>query len=207
VTSSLLEKPWVDRTIAIIAALPFIYVLYYNVQIVDLTIPRVALLLQLCLLVVTMLIRRAPVRVTTNPVYWLVAFVASYYGFLTVAVSASGYPLVPARYTGMLSIASVIADGYARVTLGRNIGFVPAQRRLVTGGPYRFVRHPIYSALFLAECCVVLENFSPVNLVLSLIFLSLFVIKTLMEENFLRLDPAYARYMEEVRYRWIPGVL
>jgi len=53
----------------------------------------------------------------------------------------------------------------------------------------------------------VLENFSPVNLVLSLIFLSLFVIKTLMEENFLRLDPAYARYMEEVRYRWIPGVL
>jgi len=204
---ALLAKPWVDRTIAIIAALPFIYVLYYNVQIVELTIPRVALLLQLCLLVVTMLIRRAPVRVTTNPVYWLVAFVASYYGFLTVAVSGPGHPLVPARYTGVLSIASVIADGYARVTLGRNIGFVPAQRRLVTGGPYRFVRHPIYSALFLAEFCVVLENFSPVNLVLSLIFLSLFVIKTLMEENFLRLDPAYARYMEQVRYRWIPRVL
>lgn len=205
--SPFLGRPWVDRTIAIIAALPFIYVLYYNVQIVELTIPRVALLLQLCLLVVTMLIRRAPVRVTTNPIYWLVAFVASYYGFLTVAVSASGHPLVPARYTDVLSIASVIADGYARVTLGRNIGFVPAQRRLVTGGPYRFVRHPIYSALFLAEFCIVLENFSPVNLVLSLIFLGLFVIKTLMEENFLRLDPVYARYMEEVRYRWIPGVL
>jgi len=52
----------------------------------------------------------------------------------------------------------------------------------------------------------VLENFSWVNLVLSLIFLGLFVIKTLMEEDFLRRDPAYARYMDQVRYRWIPGI-
>ena len=205
--SALLERRWVDRTIAVIASLPFIYVLYHNLQIVELTIPRVALLLQLCLLVVTMLIRRAPVRVTTNPLYWLVAFVASYYGFLTVSLSAAGIPLVPARVTDALSVASVLADGYARLTLGRNIGFVPAQRRLVTSGPYRLVRHPIYSALFLAECCVVLENYSWVNLTLSAIFLGLFVIKTLMEENFLRVDPAYAKYMDEVRYRWIPGVL
>ena len=122
-------------------------------------------------------------------------------------LSAAGIPLVPARVTDALSVASVLADGYARLTLGRNIGFVPAQRRLVTSGPYRLVRHPIYSALFLAECCVVLENYSWVNLTLSAIFLGLFVIKTLMEENFLRVDPAYAKYMDEVRYRWIPGVL
>jgi Putative protein-S-isoprenylcysteine methyltransferase len=181
-------------------------VLYHNLQVAELTVPRVALLLQLSLLVVTMLIRRAPVRVTTNPLYWLVAFVASYYGFLTVSIGAAGHALVPSRLTDTLSVLSVIADGYARLTLGRNIGFVPAQRLLVTGGPYRFVRHPIYSALFLAELCVVLENFSWVNLVLSLIFLGLFVIKTLMEEDFLRRDPAYARYMDQVRYRWIPGI-
>jgi protein-S-isoprenylcysteine O-methyltransferase Ste14 len=205
--STLLGRRWVDRTIAVIAALPFVYVLYHNLQIAELTIPRVALLLQLCLLVVTMLIRRAPVRVTTNPVYWLVAFVASYYGFLTVSVSGPGFPLVPAPLTDTLSVASVLADGYARLTLGRNIGFVPAQRHLVTRGPYRLVRHPIYSALFLSEFCVVLESFSWVNLVLSLLFLGLFVIKTLMEENFLRQDPAYAKYMEEVRYRWIPRLV
>ncbi len=204
---ALLRRPWVDRTIAGIAALPFVYVLTFNIRVAELTIPRVALLLQLCLLVVTMLIRRAPIRVTPNPLYWLVAFVASYYGFLTVSVSAAGHPLVPALLTDALSMASVVADGYARVSLGRNIGFVPAQRHLVTGGPYRLVRHPIYSALFLAELSVVLENFSWVNLVLSLIFLGLFVMKTLMEENFLREDPAYAKYMEEVPYRWIPRVL
>ena len=202
-----LGRPWVDRAIAVVAALPFILVLYYNVSSTQLTIPRVALLLQLCLLVVTLLIRRPPVRVTTRPLYWLVAFVASYYGFLTVSLSVTGRPLVPAGLTDGLSMLSVLGDGYARVTLGRNIGFVPAQRRLVTSGPYRLVRHPIYTALFLAELCVVLENFSWINLTLSLIFLALFVIKTLMEERFLAEDPAYAAYMKEVRHRWIPGVL
>lgn len=204
---SFLGRPWVDRTIAVVATLPFGYVLYHNIQAAELTIPRVALLFQLCLLVVTMLIRRAPVRVTTNPLYWFVAFVASYYGFLTVGISEEGHPLVPSLLTDALSMASVLADGYARVSLGRNIGFVPAQRRLVTGGPYRWVRHPIYSALFLAEICVVLENFSWVNLLLSLVFFGLFVIKTLMEESFLRADPVYTRYMQAVRYRWIPGLL
>jgi protein-S-isoprenylcysteine O-methyltransferase Ste14 len=197
----------VDRVIAVLAALPFVLVLYYNISFTRLTIPRVALLLQLCLLVITLLIRRPPVRVTTRPLYWLVAFVASYYGFLTVGVSVTGRPLAPTLLTDGLSMLSVLGDGYARVTLGRNIGFVPAQRRLVTGGPYRLVRHPIYSALFLAEVCVILENFSRVNLVLSLIFFALFIIKTLMEERFLAEDPAYAAYMREVRYRWIPGVL
>jgi len=202
-----LRRPWVDRAIAVVAALPFVMVLSYNVQSTQLTIPRVALLLQLCLLVITMLIRRPPVRVTTRPLYWLVAFVASYYGFLTVSVSVTGRPLAPTLLTDGLSMLSVLGDGYARVTLGRNIGFVPAQRRLVTSGPYRLVRHPIYSALFLAELCVVLENFSRVNLILSVIFVALFVIKTLMEERFLAEDPAFARYMNEVRHRWIPGIL
>jgi protein-S-isoprenylcysteine O-methyltransferase Ste14 len=42
---------------------------------------------------------------------------------------------------------------YARIYLGRNWG-MPMSRKenpeLVTGGPYAFVRHPIYSGIFLA---------------------------------------------------------
>ena len=204
--TALLRRPWVDRVIAVIAALPFIHVLIYNLRIIELTIPRVALLLQLALLVVTLLIRRPPVRVTPNPVYWLVAFVGSYYGFLTVTVSVAGRPLTATIVTDVISMVSVVWDVVARVTLGRNIGFVPAQRRLVMTGPYRIVRHPIYTALFVAEISVVLENFSWVNLILSLIFVALFVVKTLMEEKFLADDPEYADYMKRVRYRWIPGV-
>jgi len=202
-----LGKPWVDRTIALLAALPFAYVLWIDLHAGRLTIPRVAFLFQLSLLIVTMLVRTAPVRVTANPLFWIVAFVASYYGFLTDSFAGSGRPLVPQQVTDTLSMISVLADVYARLSLGRNIGFVPAQRRLVFTGPYRVVRHPIYSALFLAEVCVVLEGFSWLNLGLSLVFLGLFVVKTLMEESFLRIDPAYEQYMRDVRYRWIPGVI
>lgn len=205
--TDLLGRPGVDRIIAVIASLPFIYVLYYNILAGGLTLPRAAIILQLLLLVVTMVIRRPPVRVTTSPLYWIVAFVGSYYGFLTASIALEGRPLVPALLTDSLSVCSVLADGYARVSLGRNIGFVPAQRRLVMAGPYRLVRHPIYGALFLAELCVVLENFSWVNFGLSTVFIGLFVIKTLMEERFLALDPVYAGYMERVRHRWIPGLL
>ena len=202
-----LGTPWVDHTIAVLAALPFGYVLWIDLHAGSLTIPRLAILFQLSLLILTLLIRVPPVRVTTNPLYWLVAFVASYYGFLTASFIGSGRPLLPPTATDALSVVSVLADVYARLSLGRNIGFVPAQRRLVFTGPYRLVRHPIYSALFLAEVCVILESFSWLNLGLSAVFLGLFVIKTLMEESFLRIDPAYERYMREVRYRWIPGLI
>jgi len=202
-----LGNPWVDRTIAVLAALPFGYVLWIDLHAGRLTIPRFAIIFQLSLLIVTMLIRLPPVRVTTNPLFWFIAFVASYYGFLTASFTGSGRPLVPAAMTDGLSVVSVLADVYARLSLGRNIGFVPAQRRLVLTGAYRLVRHPIYSALFLAEVCVILESFSWLNLALSIVFLGLFVIKTLMEESFLRVDPAYERYMREVPYRWVPGIV
>ena len=203
----LLARPWVDRTIAVLAAVPFAYVLWGDLHAGPLSIPRLAILFQLSLLIVTLLIRLPPVRVTANPLFWLVAFVASYYGFLTTSFLAGGRPLVPQPVTDGLSILSVVADVSARLSLGRNIGFVPAQRRLVFSGPYRWVRHPIYSALFLAELSVILEGFSWGNLLVSLVFVGLFVIKTLMEESFLRLDPGYERYLREVRYRWIPGIV
>jgi protein-S-isoprenylcysteine O-methyltransferase Ste14 len=205
--TTLLGNRWIDRAIAALAVLPFGYVLWIDIATGQLTIPRFAIIFQLALLIVTMLLRTPPVRVTTNPLFWIVAFVASYYGFLTATFLGSGRPLVASALTDGLSVLSVLGDVWARLSLGRNIGFVPAQRRLVRSGPYRFVRHPIYSALFLAEACVVLESFSWVNLALSLVFLGLFVVKTLMEESFLREDPEYERYMREVRYRWIPGVL
>jgi protein-S-isoprenylcysteine O-methyltransferase Ste14 len=34
-----------------------------------------------------------------------------------------------------------------------------------------------------------------------------FLVKSLVEERFLRTDPEYSAYMGRVRRRWIPGVL
>ncbi len=109
-------------------------------------------------------------------------------------------------FTHPLAAVSLVLALFARVSLGRNIGFVPAQRELVTSGAYGFVRHPIYANLFLSLTGFVLRAYSPQNLAIAVIGASLFVVKTLMEEDFLSEDPSYARYMRRVRWRWIPGV-
>jgi protein-S-isoprenylcysteine O-methyltransferase Ste14 len=52
----------------------------------------------------------------------------------------------------------------------------------------------------------VLRGYSFRNLVVTAIGASLFVIKSFMEEEFLKQDPAYVEYMHRVRWRWIPLV-
>ena len=70
------------------------------------------------------------------------------------------YPVVPNSpiidAIGTVVCATGIAVAiWARVHLGRNWSAEPAIKEghiLVTSGPYRFVRHPIYASLLLAAC-------------------------------------------------------
>ena len=92
----------------------------------------------------------------------------------------------------------------ARLSLGRNIGFVPAERRIVTTGAYGFVRHPIYTGIFIGILGDNLSNFTGRDLALDLVWVGLWVLKTFIEEGFLRQSPPYAHYMTQVRWRWFP---
>jgi hypothetical protein len=77
-----LTTPWVDKTIAAIAVTPNSIELYHRYSSANLTFVRGVLGIQSIILIVTMLLRRTPLRVTPNPWYWLLAFVASY-GIIT----------------------------------------------------------------------------------------------------------------------------
>jgi protein-S-isoprenylcysteine O-methyltransferase Ste14 len=201
-----ITDPRTDRVVAVIASLPFAYMLYYRLAYEGFDLPRIALAINYALLIGTMVVRRPPVRVTPKPLYWATAFVATYWGFFTIFVTERGVAIAPMAVTHTIAAASLVLAVFARVSLGRNIGFVPAQREIVTSGAYGFVRHPIYANLFLSLTGFVLRAYSPQNLAIALIGASLFVVKTLMEEDFLSEDPSYARYMRRVRWRWIPGV-
>ena len=201
-----ITSPRTDRFVATIACLPFAYMLYYRLAHEGFDLPRIAIAVNYALLIGTMVVRRPPVRVTPKPLYWATAFVATYWGFFTLFVTERGVPLAPMAVTHTLAAASLVLAVFALVSLGRNIGFVPAQRELVTSGAYGLVRHPIYANLFLSLTSFVLRAYSPQNLLIAAIGASLFVVKTFMEEDFLSEDPSYARYMRRVRWRWIPGV-
>jgi protein-S-isoprenylcysteine O-methyltransferase Ste14 len=191
----------------VVACGPYVWVLYRDVDGGVLQLTRALLIIEVLLWIGTMTLRFAPVRVTRNPLYWALAFLATYWPFLILEVTDSGRAVVADWVSGALGITGLVLAIYARLSLGRNVGIVPAQRQLVFRGAYRFVRHPIYSALALSTVAALLRQYSAVNLAVVVIGTALYMLKSLVEEGFLASDADYRSYMEAVRWRWVPGVI
>jgi len=202
----LLAIPWVDKSIALVATIPFVIELYRRWVVGHVNFPRAVLGIQLLVIIVVMVLRTAPVRVTPNPWYWLLAFVTTYATLGFSAYADPGVTLIAPLVGNSLAIVSALIIVYSLLSLGRNIGFIPAQRRLVTRGAYRFVRHPIYTGTFISLLAFVLRAYSPLNLTIAVALIASLMLRGLVEEHFLREDPAYAAYLAEVRWRWFPGI-
>jgi len=202
----LLAVPWVDKTIAIVASLPFALELYRRWVVGHVNFPRAVLGLQLLVIILLMVLRTAPVRVTPNPWFWLLAFVTTYATLGFTAYASQGVSLISPIVGNGLAVLSMIILLYALLSLGRNIGFIPAQRKVVTKGAYGFVRHPIYTGTFVSLLAFVLRSYSVLNLTMAVILIALLMIRGVVEERFLREDPGYAAYLQEVHWRWFPGI-
>ena len=202
----LLAIPWFDKTIAVVASLPFAVELYRRWVVGHVSFPRAVLGLQLLVIILLMLLRTAPVRVTPNPWFWLLAFVTTYATLGFTAFAGQGVSLISPIVGNGLAIVSMIILIYALLSLGRNIGFIPAQRKVVTKGAYGLVRHPIYTGTFVSLLAFVLRSYSVLNLTMAVALIALLMVRGVVEEHFLRVDPGYAAYMQEVRWRWFPGI-
>jgi protein-S-isoprenylcysteine O-methyltransferase Ste14 len=203
-----LSFPWLDRTIAAIACIPLVYLAYYRYQHWQHGFPLIAAALNVLILVATMIIRHPPKRVTPNPWYWLLAFVATYWQLLVLGLLERGRALTSNSVTDVIATAGILIVIWARLSLGRNIGFVPAQRELIQSGAYAHMRHPVYTGMLLTNAAFLLRAFSPLNaLLLGLGAFWFIPVKSLVEEDFLRTDPQYAQYMRNVRARWIPFLI
>lgn len=154
------------------------------------------------------LFRRAPKKITLDPWYWTANLVSALWGAALGLYTSDGQALLPKEILDGLSVLSVGATSWARISLGRSFGLVPALRNVVTGGAYRWVRHPVYSAFVLSSLPLLLGQFTWWKLAFFLPGLVLQVARALMEEKFLAAaDPAYARYLEAVRFRFVPFVV
>jgi protein-S-isoprenylcysteine O-methyltransferase Ste14 len=199
-----LTTPWVDRTVAVLAVMPFVYEVIRIMMRGEMNISRASIVIQFLVIIATMVFRTPPVRVTPNPFYWLLAFAVTYYGLFVAVFAQRGTAFVPLAVSDSISILALIVGVYARLSLGRSIGFVPAQRDIITGGAYRFVRHPIYTGLILSYIGFSFRMFSLRNVTMSVIVIGLIVLKSFIEEGFLQKAPEYANYLERVRWRWFP---
>jgi protein-S-isoprenylcysteine O-methyltransferase Ste14 len=78
--------------------------------------------------------------------------------------------------------------------------------RLVTSGPYRWLRHPMYTAVLVATLALVIDHPTPVRWIAWLILLADLVVKLEYEETLLaRRFADYAAYRQRTK-RLIPFV-
>jgi protein-S-isoprenylcysteine O-methyltransferase Ste14 len=106
-----------------------------------------------------------------------------------------------------LAGAAIVAWSARLLEKGRTLTPLPRPPRggeLVEDGPYRVVRHPIYSGALLFFLGLSLA-LSPFALVPTALLAVLFALKSAVEERFLReAFPAYELYAEQTRWRLAP---
>ena len=107
--------------------------------------------------------------------------------------------------TAFMTAGTLLAF-WAAWSLGRSFSLLPQARRLVTDGPYRYVRHPIYLGGFLITLGEVWLRWSPLVVGLNLVFVAAQVARLRYEEALLeRTFPEYAEYRARTSCV-IPGI-
>jgi protein-S-isoprenylcysteine O-methyltransferase Ste14 len=138
----------------------------------------------------------------------ILAFVISVLALLTLIARRSLFA------HGWLAIAiqigAVCLMIWARLTFGLrsfHAAANPTSGGLVTKGPYRFIRHPIYAAVIYFVWAGVLSHLSLINVCLGIIITAGLVIRIRSEERLLiGMYPEYADYAAKTK-RIVPFVI
>ena len=88
----------------------------------------------------------------------------------------------------VVTIAGMLFAAWARISLGRNWSSAPMireQHELIRSGPYRLVRHPIYTGILLAMVGTFLANGKVRGLLAVMLVWLGWTIKSRMEEEFM----------------------
>lgn len=102
-------------------------------------------------------------------------------------------------------VGMIISEG-ARIYLGRRFGLLPANRGVVSTGPFALVRHPIYLGWFVLSIGFVMVYPTVLNMSLLTITLPFMMWRIDLEEQLLKQDPAYAAYCATTPHRVLPFV-
>jgi protein-S-isoprenylcysteine O-methyltransferase Ste14 len=106
----------------------------------------------------------------------------------------------------ILQVTASLICIWAILTLNRRIGLLPANRGICSNGPYRVVRHPLYSAYTLGLVGYLISNLSAVNVAIVVIGSALQMLRAESEERLLNNDPTYRSYASRTTWRVVPFV-
>jgi protein-S-isoprenylcysteine O-methyltransferase Ste14 len=140
-------------------------------------------------------------------------------------LSIVGFLVIVAAMVGLMVQGAIVAAGpvgiavqvlafalmvWARITFGRrsfHASADPTAGGIVTGGPYRFIRHPIYAAIAYFFWAAAISHASAANLLLALAATAGIAARIVAEERLLlERYPEYAAYAAATK-RIVPFLL
>ncbi len=178
------------------------------------TIGQGLLLAMMIFIGLALLLNRAPRSLPTRLAEVLVPLAASFYFVFYAGVDylpdALRINLFPDAWQPACALAGLVlsAAGYAGCLwamwhLRRSFALLVSVREVVLGGPYQFVRHPIYLGYFLDQGGLVLANGSLGMGLLALGFVMFQVQRAALEEAKLGEESAeYRRYAQRTGFMW-----
>lgn len=169
----------------------------------------------LCLMAftaVTLVISRAPVVLPDKLKHILIPLVTSYYFVLYGAIDRFPAPLrqnllppawqTPAAVTALiLSLVGYSISIWALFHIGRSFAVLVSVRKVVSSGPYAYMRHPIYLGYAIELCGLLLANSSLGMLILGVGFAVFLVSRARIEEEKLcEADEGYREYVSRTGF-------
>ena len=173
---------------------------------------REALFAAFCLIpCVLFVVRPKPQSADGRILPRLVAFLGTAILLLCGTSLAGGMLIfaVPAWMGTICTMVLVVATAgavWGLLTLRLSFGIFPAARQLVTEGPYRLVRHPLYVCEILSALAMVISNGRLSTIALVVVFCGLQVTRIHYEESLLSKSFPEWRAWAAGRARLIPGV-
>lgn len=156
--------------------------------------------------VLFVLFRRLTTDISLKPMDWLVAVLGTTMPLLAAPASHSQEMSGLSVLWALLALAGFAFQISAKLTLRRSFGIVAANRGVKVGGPYRFVRHPMYAGYVMTHVGFLLHNPSLWNFGVYGLAFGCQVARILAEERVLLQDQGYRDFAARTRYRLLFGV-
>ncbi len=158
-------------------------------------------------LVIAFLILRAPpVGKTRGALPKLVAVLGAFLGIAFLGLPVAVIPPWLSIFSAFLIVAGSLYAIYALSFLGRSFSVLPEARRLVTAGPFGWMRHPVYFGEEVALIGIMLQFKQPWSLLLILVQFAFQIGRMIYEERILgEVFPDYTSYKARTA-RLIPGL-
>jgi protein-S-isoprenylcysteine O-methyltransferase Ste14 len=167
---------------------------------------QVATVIFLGVQITVFIIRRLPQARLGGVAPTLAAVAGAISPLLLVALPKAPTSMASSTLSMVLIIAGTAGATWVLAILGRSFAILPQARGLVTKGPYRLIRHPLYLAQQISTFGVMFQFMQPWSFLVAVASFAPQIVRMRYEEAILaKTYPAYRDYMRTTS-RLIPGI-